>query len=425
VPHATLVDSMGAMSRSELSRAVVALGVAALTAVSLSARQALTAHLDGAFTAIDPARAVALRARGQSLGYNLDRDDALASFREAITVDPLHPAAYRLTAATVWINMLFQQGSVTAEDYLGQARSDLKRRPPAAELDAIFREHLGRALTLADQRCRAACSAEAHFQLGAAYGYQATYAATIEGSLFGSLRAARRAYAEHQRVLDLDPARKDAGLIVGMYRYAVSSLSLPSRLMARVAGFGSGRERGLRMVEEAASYPSDVQTNARFTLIVIYNREARFDDALRVIGELQRQYPRNRLLWLEAGSTSLRAGRPADARQSLEHGLAMAANDARPRAFGELARWGYYHGAALVALKESVAARRALDEALRDPSRAWVQGRIHTELGKLADLAADRSSAIEEYRHAVRLCGEGEDDLCVKDARTLMKGGYR
>jgi tetratricopeptide (TPR) repeat protein len=413
------------MSMSELSRAVVALGVAALTAASLSARQAPTAHLDGAATAADAARSVALRARGQSLGYNLDRDAALASFREAIAVDPLHPAAYRLTAATVWINMLFQQGSVTAEDYLGQARPDLKRGPPAAELDTVFREHLARALTLADERCRAACSAEAHFQLGAAYGFQATYAATIEGSIFGSLRAARRAYAEHQRVLDLEPARKDAGLIVGMYRYAVSSLSLPSRLMARVAGFGSGRERGIRMVEEAASYPSDVQTNARFTLIVIYNREARFDDALRVIGELQRAYPRNRLLWLEAGSTALRANRPADARESLEHGLAMLANDARPRAFGELARWGYYHGAALVALKESVAARRALGEALRDPSRAWVQGRIHTELGKLADLDADRSNAIEEYRQAVRLCGEGEDDQCVKDARTLMKGGYR
>ncbi len=413
------------MSRSGLCTAVVVFGAAALSAVSLSARQAPAAHSDRASAAADPGASAALRARGQFLGYNLDRDAALASFRDAIAVDPTHPAAYRLTAATVWINMLFQQGSVTAEDYLGQARSDLVRRPPAPELDAVFREHLERALTLADERCRAACTADAHFQLGAAYGYQATYAATIEGSLFGSLRAARRAYAEHQRVLDLDPNRKDAGLIVGMYRYAVSSLSLPSRLMAHVAGFGGGRDRGLRMVEEAASYPSDVQTNARFTLIVIYNREARFDDALRVIAELQRQYPRNRLLWLEAGSTALRAGRPAVARQSLEHGLAMLANDARPRAFGELARWGYYHGAALVALKESDAARRALDEALRSPARAWVQGRIHTELGKLADLGGDRPGAVEEYRQAVRLCGGGEDVVCVKDARTLMKGGYR
>ena len=143
------------------------------------------------------------------------------------------------------------------------------------------------------------------------------------------------------------------------------------------------------------------------------------------LAELQQQYPRNRLLWLEAGSTALRAGRPAIARQSLEHGLAMLAADTRPRAFGELARWGYYHGASLVALKETDAARRALDAALRDPSRAWVQGRIHTELGKLADLTGDRPHAIDEYRQAIRLCDGDDDDVCAKDARALLKGRNR
>jgi tetratricopeptide (TPR) repeat protein len=371
------------------------------------------------------AEAAALRSRGQLLGYNLDRDAALGAFKDAIAADPTHPAAYRLTAATLWIDALFQQGAVTAEDYLGQARSDPHRRPPSAELETVFREHLDRAIRLADERCRTSGGADAHFQLGSAYGYQATYAATIEGSLFGTLRSARRAYAEHERVLELDPTRKDAGLIVGMYRYAIASLSLPSRLMARMAGFSGGRERGLRMVEEAAAYPSDVQTNARFALIVIYNREGRFDDALRVVAELQRQYPRNRLLWLEAGSTALRASRPELARRSLQHGLAMLERDPRPRAFGELARWGYYHGAALVALRETEAARRVLDGALRDPARAWVQGRIRIELGKLADLTGDRTRAIEEYRSAIRLCGADEDDVCVRDARDLTKRGYR
>lgn len=310
------------------------------------------------------AEAAALRARGQGLGYNLDRDAALASFREAMAADPSHPAAYRLTAATLWIGALFERGAVTAEDYLGQARSEVARQPPSAGLAAAFRSHLDRAVQLASERCRVSDSADAHFQLGSAYGYQATYAATVEGSLLATLRAARRAYAEHERVLEIDPTRKDAGLIVGMYRYATSSLSLPSRLMARLAGFGGGRERGLRMIEEAAGYPSDVQTNARFALIVIYNREKRFDDALRIVAELQQQYPRNRLLWLEAGSTALRAGRPESARRSLEQGLAMLALDPRPRAFGELARWGYAYGAALVALKETDTARRALDGAL-------------------------------------------------------------
>jgi tetratricopeptide (TPR) repeat protein len=406
-------------------RSVAVTLAAVALAVTVLGGQGTQIPISGDATPSRAAEAAALRARGQLLGYNLDRDAALAAFKDAIAADPAHPAAYRLTAATLWIAALFQQGAVTAEDYLGQARSDPYRRPPSAALETVFREHLDRAIRLADERCRTSGSADAHFQLGSAYGYQATYAATIEGSLFGTLRSARRAYAEHERVLQLDPTRKDAGLIVGMYRYAIAALSLPSRLMARVAGFSGDRERGLRMVEEAAAYPSDVQTNARFTLIVIYNREGRFDDALRVVSELQQQYPRNRLLWLEAGSTALRAGRPELARQSLEHGLAMLAGDSRPRAFGESARWGYYHGAALVALKEAEAARRVLDAALRDPARAWVQGRIRIELGKLADLGGDRTRAIEEYRSAIRLCGADKDDVCVKEARGLTKRGYR
>ena len=44
------------------------------------------------------------------------------------------------------------------------------------------------------------------------------------------------------------------------------------------------------------------------------------ETALEVIGELQRRYPRNRLLWLEAASSNLRAGRALAARSSLEQG---------------------------------------------------------------------------------------------------------
>ena len=60
----------------------------------------------------------------------------------------------------------------------------------------------------------------------------------------GAFGSARRAYNEHERVLALAPARKDAGLIVGTYRYLVASLSMPVRWMAYVAGFGGDKERG-------------------------------------------------------------------------------------------------------------------------------------------------------------------------------------
>jgi tetratricopeptide (TPR) repeat protein len=376
----------------------------------------------GATPTHNPEAAAALRSRGLEFGYNLDHAEALIAFSEAIAADPSDPALYRLLAGATWITLLFQQGIITVDDYLGQARAHVPRSPPAAGLARTFQDALRQALTLSEQRLKDhPADANAHYQAGAAFGFLASYTATIEGRVLGSLGSARRAYHQHERVLKLDPRRKDAGLIVGMYRYGVAALPAPQRLMARLAGFGGGRERGLRMVEEAARYPSDVQPNALFTLILMYNREARYDDALRVIGDLQQRYHRNRLLWLEAGNTALRAGRHAEARAALEEGLRRLSQDVRPRARGEEGRWRHAYGVALAGLGEVDAAERELRAALGDASRDWVRGRTYKELGKLADLAGNRPRALEQYRLAERFCRQDHDSECSQELKRLLK----
>jgi tetratricopeptide (TPR) repeat protein len=282
----------------------------------------------------------ALHRRGLEYGYNLDYHEALAAFDAAIAADANDATAHRLAAATIWIRMLFHQGAITVEEYLGQARAKVERKAPPADLGTSFTNHIDRALTLAEARVRAYPNdADAHFQLGAAAALRASYLATIEGRVMDSVGSGRRAYNEHKRTLALDPARKDAGLVVGMYRYTIASLPFHKRLIARLAGFDGGREVGLRLVEEAAGYPSNAQTNAMLTLMLMLNREGRYDEALDTSRELQRRYPRNRLFWLEAGNTALRAGRAADARDELDQGFARFQTDPRPKATGEEAQW--------------------------------------------------------------------------------------
>ena len=373
-----------------------------------------------------PSNAAALCARGQDLASNLDYPEALAAFREAIEAEPTNPTPYRLAAATLWIRLLFQQGAVTVEDYLGQARANLPRQPPPPDVAAAFRTYLDQATTLAAKRVRERpLDAESHFQAGAAEGFQATYIATVEGRVLGAVGPARRAYSEHKRCLELDPSRKDAGLVVGAYRYAVSTLSAPMRLLAHIAGFAGGREDGIRLVEEAAMYPSAAQTNALFTLLVMYSREGRHADALNVIHQLQSKYPRNRLLWLEAGSSYLRAARPADALAALDEGLSKAAHDPRPRAFGEEARWHYYRGTALAALGNADAAQRELRSVLTGQAHDWIRGRAHIELGKVADRAGLRSEAASEYRLALSACRADRDAACLGEARKLIAADDR
>jgi tetratricopeptide (TPR) repeat protein len=131
------------------------------------------------------------------------------------------------------------------------------------------------------------------------------------------------------------------------------------------------------------------------------------------------------LLWLEAGGTALRAKRFAEARTWLEAGLAKLASDPRPKALGEEARWRYTYGAALVALHDREPAERELRAALPGVTRDWLRGRIHKELGKLADLDGNRLRARNEYEQAVRFCRQDQDSSCADEARALTKTPYR
>jgi len=365
--------------------------------------------------------------RGYDLTYNLDFAEALDAFRQAAAAQPKDPQAYRGIATTTWLTILFQRGVVTVDDYMGHVSTgDQKLDQPRPADASRFRTNIDRALAIAEDEVRRdAQSASAHYDVGAAVGLMATYRATVEGSVLGGLSAARRAFNEQEKVLDLDPHRKDAGLIVGTYRYIVGNLPVTIRWMAYIVGFGGGRERGLQMIEEAAAYPGDSQVDARFALVLLYNRERRFDQALAVIRDLRGRFPRNRLLWLEAGATALRAGHPAEARAELDAGIDRLKQDRRPRSFGEEAVWRYKRGAARLLLADYAGAEADLNAALAVQGREWIRGRAHLELGKLADLAGDRPRATREYQAAARSCEAGQDSDGAKQARALIATPYR
>src|SRR3954467_14451172 len=294
----------------------------------------------------------ALRAKAALHTYNLEHDAALATFRQAVAADPQDAGAYRGLASSLWLRITYRRGNMTVDDYLGRPNKPNANPLPNPPPDAVagFHEAIDKATTLARQRiAKNAKDADAHYQLGAAVGLRASYTATVEGSVLGAFRAAREAYDEEEKVLALQPQRMDAGLIVGTYRYIVAALSLPLRMVAYVAGFGGGKDKGIKQIEDAAVYAGENQTEARFALILLYNREKRYDEALKVLATLRDRYPRNRLGGVATGPTTLSAGPPADAERFLNDGLARFADDKRPRMFGEDALWRSQSGAAFAA----------------------------------------------------------------------------
>ncbi len=140
---------------------------------------------------------------------------------------------------------------------------------------------------------------------------------------------------------------------------------------------------------------------------------------MRVLANLRRRYPRNRLVLLEAGATATRGGKPAEAEALLTEGLAMLARDRRAKIPGEEALWHYKRGAARVLLRRPDDALADLRLAQVPGAAAWVQGRAHLEMARLAVQQGDKAGAQRAAAQAATICRQGNDPICVEEARKI------
>jgi tetratricopeptide (TPR) repeat protein len=356
------------------------------------------------------------------LAYNLDYPQALAEAKAHVAATPDDPKAYRALATVVWLEMVFRRGAATIDHYLAsitESQFDVPKPDPA--LDAEFHAAIDKAVTLADRAVDARPKdPQALYDSGSAWALRAAYAAAVQGSITGAFSAARHAFNAHEKVLEIAPQRTEANLVVGSYRYAVSTFGVAKRMLAYLAGFGGGRDQGITMIE-AASRAGIAQADALFALSVIYSREGRHDDAVVKLRELERRFPRNRLLVLEEGAALIRAGHADTADSVLSAGLARLSRDPRPRFPGEQALWLYKRGLARLNWNHRAESAADLAAAMAAGPAKWVKGRIHVEQGKLADLDGQRAAALREYEQAIAICGTSNDPMCVDEAKRYRK----
>jgi tetratricopeptide (TPR) repeat protein len=359
---------------------------------------------------------------GFRVAYNLDTDAALATMRRAVSLGPSESRAHRALAAVLWLDCLFDRGAVTVDHYLaGITRGALSLPAPRPALESEFKRELGLAIDLAQGRLdRNKHDVQARFDLGSAYGLQASYLASVEGSTGAAFLAARKAFDAQEQVLHDDPRRASAGVVLGTYRYLVSSLNLAGRLVAYMAGFGGDKQLGIELLEAAARDPES-HVEATTALLLVYTREGRHADALRMIHELVTEFPRNRLFLLEEGATALRARRPGEADALLSRGLAALDADNRPQTPGERALWLYKRAQARLAANRRLDAGTDLQVALSNDPPQWLRGRIALARGKAADLAHDRPEALTQYRLARAIAGTVNDPLADAEAAALLR----
>ena len=172
-----------------------------------------------------------VRARAADLTYNLDHDVALQLLRRRSSpIRPIPPTiarSPRRSGSTSSSDAARYRRSLPWQLHAGRASTSVIR-PPSSTRSSSARSP--RPSSWRRQRVEQ-CSARSAGALRSRHGARAAGVlhGLGRGTADGRLQGRAPSYDEQERVLELDPQRKEAGLIVGTYRYLVSTLSLPMR----------------------------------------------------------------------------------------------------------------------------------------------------------------------------------------------------
>ena len=366
-------------------------------------------------TDAERARFEELRRSGLDALYNIDYDKAQRDFKEIVQLYPNHPGGYQLLAARLWIKTLYESRRLQASLYSSESfytNGDDKVDP---KIVAEFRNLTREAKRLAEAKLKQEPrNVEALDFLANTEGLKASFEEAVERRHFAALRDGNDAVDHHRDVLKLDPKYVDAQITIGLYEYVVGSLPLPVKIIAGATGFRGSKKRGLKMLEQVAQEGRWAQDDAKSVLIVLYTREKRFAEVVKLARELSAKYPRNYLLRLETGDAlvSLAAQKRkeqdvAGAAQAEKEAFAtfdelLRDRNAREAAGRALDMIHFKYGEALLtAGANERAAKEFLATTKVDRAEPGLVTMAHLYAARAYDAAGKRDEAVMQYKEVL------------------------
>jgi len=377
-----------------------------------------------------------LRRSGLDALYNIDYDKAQRDFKQIVQLFPNHPGGYQLLAARLWIKTLYESRRLQASLYSGETfytNGDDKVDP---QIVTEFRNLTREAKRLAEAKLKQEPkNIEALDFLANTEGLKASFEEAVERRHFAALRDGNDAVDHHREVLKLDPAYIDAQITIGLYEYVVGSLPLPVKILAGATGYRGSKKRGLKLLEEVAEKGRWSQDDAKSLLILLYTREKRFEDVVKLTRELSAKYPRNYLLRLETadGLVSLAAQKRKDkdvagAVQAEKEAFATFDEVTRDRSVREAAGRALdlihfkYGEALLTAGYNERAAKEFLSATKVERAEPGLVTMAHLYAARAYDVAGKREEALVQYKEVLARPNIYD---AHEEAKRGMKQAYR
>jgi tetratricopeptide (TPR) repeat protein len=334
--------------------------------------------------------------------YNLDFSTAQRGYETLVREYPDNPDYWNALASSIWLKITYDQQKLNIESFSSRESFGTKDSEDAVNLadEKRLRDTITIAIAKADAILKKNPNdIRALYAKGISNATLASFEGTVKRSYRSAHGKAKEAKALHQRVLTLDPTFDDARMSVGTYDYVIGVIPGFIRFFIGIVGIRSaGKDAGIHQLETAAAKGKNASTDAKMVLMVVYNREKKYDQALRLISDLHAKYPRNFLFEMSKASIYGKMQKWDDAVHVYEQILTKV--QARKDGYDRLRPEKVYY-----ALGETNVHRLQLDAAVKaftsvvDSKDATPNEKAdaHLWMGKIYDSGNERAKAIQQY----------------------------
>ena len=234
---------------------------------------------------------------GFRLLYELQFKQARTRFLAWQQTHPEDELGYAWLAASYLFEELYEQGVLSSEFFLDDERllGGIRGRPDT-QRGSAFRAAVMRAEELARRRLRTnSTDSDALFTLTITTGMLADYTGLVERRQLESLKLTREAERYAETLLTVKPNAVDAYVTLGAANYIIGSLPAHKRFFLWLGGIHGDRLRGVMQLQMAAMEGHYLRPFAKILLALVARRENEPELALKLLEELNGEFPGNPL----------------------------------------------------------------------------------------------------------------------------------
>ena len=229
--------------------------------------------------------------------YNLDFNAAHAHFGQWMTEHPDDCLGSASDAAAYIFNEFNLLGVLDIELFADDNRFESRNRPA---IDPAIKQGFNNRI---DQSNRLADAALQHnpndsnalYCKAVTSGMQADWASLIDRHEYGAFKYSELASKYAKQALAANPTLYDANLAVGIENYMLSLKAAPIRWFLGMAGAGTNKAEGVRLLKLTAEQGHYLAPFARLMLAVGELRDGRTQPGKQILIGLSQEFPQNTL----------------------------------------------------------------------------------------------------------------------------------